>query len=65
MTIPQPKCSIIYDSRVYDLGYIWNFGDIATAITTGFKAEVTSTIAKYEDKVNTAISEFVKTVNED
>ncbi len=57
--------NIIYDSRIYDFGYIWNFGDIATAITTGFKGEVISTIAKHEDKVNTAISEFVKAVNED
>lgn len=56
---------IIYNSRIYDIGYIWNFADIATGIITGFKEEAASTIAKYENKVIAAIDEFIQTVNQE
>lgn len=55
---------IIFATRVYDLGLIWDFGGFRTAIVTPNHIEVASTVASVTSAAETQIEKLYKTISE-
>ena len=55
---------IIFETRVYDLGLIWDFGGFRTAIVTPKHIEVASTVASVKSAAETQIAELYQTISE-
>ncbi|MBQ8641134.1 MAG: extracellular solute-binding protein [Clostridia bacterium] len=55
---------IIFETRVYDLGLIWDFGGFRTAIVTPNHIEVASTVASVTTAAETQIAELYQTISE-
>ena len=58
--IASRMLDIVFDSRVYDLGLMWDIGGLRTAIVTKEHLNVASTIASLTSKAETEIGELYK-----
>jgi len=55
---------IIFASRVYDLGYIFNWGGVGNMVTNLYKGKNTAYASTYAGLESAAIAEMQKTVDE-
>ncbi len=56
--ISSRMLDIVFDSRVYDFGMIWDIGGLRTTIVTSNHLTVASTIASLTEKANTEIADL-------
>ena len=53
---------IIFDSMTYDIGYLYNFGELGGMVlgmVNGYQTDLASRYAKYESKAVKAIEKMV------
>ncbi len=55
---------IVFDTVIYDIGMIWNFGDMSTKLLTNTDTQVASMLAGISGAVEKAIEKLEETVNE-
>lgn len=51
---------IIFNSRMYDIGCIWNFGDYLNTLNTGYKKDVASTLERSRKKIQNGIDSLTE-----
>ena len=55
---------IVFDSVVYDIGLIWNFGDVTTKLLTNTKADIASLLVTIRKPVDAVIRTLEKVLSE-
>ena len=54
---------IVFDTVVYDIGMIWNFGDISTKLLTNTSTDIASLLASVQKPVDAGIKTFEKVLS--
>jgi len=63
----RPMVDLVLNTRVYDLAYIYQWGDIGNVVNNaliGNKKDIVSIYEKTEEKVKTAIEKSIEKINE-
>lgn len=55
---------IVFDSVIYDIGLIWNFGDVSTKLLTNTSTDIASLLVSIKKPVEAGIKKFEKVLSE-
>ncbi len=55
---------IVFDSVIYDVGLIWNFGDVSTKLLTNTSTDIASLLATISKPVDAGIKKLNKALSQ-